>query len=75
MAITKHDLDILNRCHDDALKEMASASAAIAEKICEKKWPTQEEIDKYRKARIGVEATRRDLEYCIGMELSELLDN
>lgn len=72
--MTKHDLDILNKCHDDAVKEMASASAAIAEKICDKKWPTQEEIDRYRKARIGAEATRRDLEYCINIELSELLE-
>lgn len=72
--MTKHDLDILNKCHEDAVKEMASASAAIAEKICDKKWPTQEEIDRYRKARIGAEATRRDLEYCINLELAELLE-
>ena len=72
--MTKHDLDILNRCHDDAVKEMASASAAIAEKICDKKWPTQEEIDRYRRARIGAEATRRDMEYCMNLELAELLE-
>ena len=73
--MTKHDLDILNRCHDDAVKEMASASAAIAEKICERKWPTQEEIDRYRKARLGVQATARDLEYCMSLELAELLES
>lgn len=72
--MTKHDLDILNRCHDDAVKEIASASAAIAEKICDKKWPTQEEIDRYRRARIGAEATRRDMEYCMILELAELLE-
>ena len=72
--MTKHDLDILNRCHDDAVKEMASASAAIAEKICDKKWPSQEEIDRYRRARIGAEATRRDMEYCMNLELAELLE-
>ena len=74
MAMTKHDLDILNRCHDDAVKEMASASAAIAEKICERKWPTKEEIDRYKKARLGVQATVRDLEYCMNLELAELLE-
>lgn len=72
--MTKHDLDILNKCHDDAVKEMASASAAIAEKICDKKWPSQEEIDRYRRARIGAEATRRDMEYCMNLELAELLE-
>ena len=72
--MTKHDLDILNKCHDDAVKEMASASAAIAEKICDQKWPSQEEIDRYRRARIGAEATRRDMEYCMNLELAELLE-
>lgn len=70
-----HDLDILNKCHDDAVKEMASASAAIAEKVCERKWPDKDEIDRYRKARLSAEATRRDLEYCIQLEVVELLEN
>jgi len=72
--MTKHDLDILNRCHDEALKEMASASAAIAESICDKKWPAQEEINRYRVAKLGVQSTARDLEYCITLELRELLE-
>ena len=72
--MTTHDLDILNKCHDEAVKELASAAQDMAEKICERKWPTQEEVDRYKKARLGVQATARDLEYCMNLELAELLE-
>lgn len=72
--MTAQDLDILNKCHDEALKEMASAAQAMAEKICERKWPAADEIERYRKARLRVQATARDLEYCMALELRELLE-
>lgn len=72
--MTMKDLEILNKCYEEASKEMAAASAAIAEKVCDRMWPTKDEIDRYRKARISAESTRRDLEYCIHLELAELLN-
>lgn len=72
--MSKHDMDILNRCHEDALKEMASAAADIAETVCDGKWPSKDQVDKYKLACIGVNATRKDLENCISMELDEILN-
>lgn len=72
--MTPHDLDILNRCHDDAVKEMAAASAEIADSVCCDRWPTKLQIDRYRRAKIGVDATRRDLEYCLHLEIAELIN-
>lgn len=71
--MTKHDLDLLNRCHDDAVKEALSAATAIADAVCDHRKPTDDEVKRYKVARLGVESTRRDLEYCISLEFAELL--
>lgn len=73
--MTKHDLDLLNRCHDIAVKEMASASASIADVVASGYWPSHEQMENYRIAKKKVDATRKDLEYSITLELRELLES
>lgn len=72
--MTQHDLDILNRDHDEAIKEMGGAAVAIAERACNGEKPTEEEVIRYMRAKLGVESTRRDLEYAIALELDEIMD-
>lgn len=72
--MTKHDLDILNRCHDDAVREMASASAAIADVVASGYWPTAEQVKAYIVAKKKVGHTREDIENCLRLELEELLN-
>lgn len=71
--MTMQDMKILERCHADAVKKMGYAAAAIAECVAEGHWPTKNMLDDYRTAKLGVESTRRDLEYCLQLELQELL--
>ena len=71
---TLHDMELLQRAHDDAVAEANSAAVAIAELVAEGHRPGNEDIDRYRVARLGVESTRRDLEYCMGLALAEILD-
>ena len=71
---TLHDMELLQRAHDDAVAEANSAAVAIAELVAEGHRPGKDDIDRYRVARLGVESTRRDLEYCMGLALAEILD-
>lgn len=72
---TLHDISILQRVHDDAVAEANSAAVAIAEIVADGIEPTNEDVERYRVARLGVESTRRDLEYSLSLELAELLNN
>ena len=69
---TLHDMELLQRAHDDAVAEANSSAVAIAELVAEGHRPGNEDIDRYRVARLGVESTRRDLEYCLQIEFNEL---
>ena len=69
---TLHDMELLQRAHDDAVAEANCAAVAIAELVAEGHRPGKEDIDRYRVARLGVESTRRDLEYCLQIEFNEL---
>ena len=71
---TLHDMEILQRAHDDAVAEANSAAVAIAELVAEGHRPGKDDIDRYRVARLGVESTRRDLEYCMGLALAEIYE-
>lgn len=70
--MTMHDVRILERCHADAIKKMGDAATAIAECVLEGHRPTAEMVDDYREAKLGVESTRRDIEYCMQLELAEI---
>lgn len=72
--MTKRDLDILNKAYEDALKKMNSAAVAIAEDVADGEQPSKEMINEYKWCRLGVESTRRDLEYCISLEIAEIMD-
>lgn len=74
MSMTMTDLDALNRAHDGAVREMTRCATAIAEAVAEGRRPTKDDIDRYRVARIGVESTSRDLEYCMSLALAEVFD-
>ena len=72
--MTRHDLDILNRCHEDAIKRMQAAAVAIAEAVAEGETPSKAMVNEYKWSRLGVESTRKDLETCLAIELSEIMD-
>lgn len=71
--MTMQDMKILERNHSDAVKKMGDAATAIAEYVIDGHRPTQDMVEDYRAAKLGVESTRRDLEYCLQLELQELL--
>lgn len=72
--MTKRDMDILNRAHEAALRKMNAAAVAIAEDIADGETPSKEAVSEYKCCRLGVESTRRDLEYCLALELAEIMD-
>ena len=72
--MTKHDIDILNRCHDVAVKDMAAASSSIADIVLSGYWPSHEQVERYRIAKKKLDATRKDLEHSIMLDLRELLE-
>ena len=72
--MTKRDMDILNMAHEEALRKMNAAAVAIAEDITDGEQPSKEMVSEYKWCRFGVESTRRDLEYCLALELAEIMD-
>lgn len=74
MSMTMNDIDALNRAHDGAVKEMTRCATAIAEAVAEGETPTEAEIKAYKVSKLGVESTRRDLEYCMSLALAEVMD-
>lgn len=69
---TMKDIAALNSAHDAAIKTMGDAAVAIAESVMEGRQPTEEMLREYSFARLGVQSTRRDLEYVLSLELEEL---
>lgn len=72
--MTMTDLDALNRAHDGAVREMTRCATAIAEAVADGETPTEADVNAYKAARLGVESTRRDLEYCMSLALAEVYD-
>lgn len=72
--MTKRYMDILNRAHDDALRRMHTAAVAIAEAVADCETPSKEMVSEYKWCRLGVESTRRDLEYALSLELAYIMD-
>lgn len=67
--MTMADFNILEREHDAAVAEATSAATAIAELVSAGEQVTDQDLARYRTARLGVESTRRDLETCLAMEI------
>lgn len=74
MSMTMNDLDALNRAHDGACQELNRRAVAIAESVLENRSVKKSDLKAYEIAKLGVESTRRDLEYCMGLALAELYD-
>lgn len=72
--MTMTDLDALNRAHDGAVKEMNRCAVAIAEAVADGREPADADIKAYKVSKLGVESTSRDLEYCMGLALAEIID-
>jgi hypothetical protein len=72
--MTSKDLDIMNRCHEGAIRRMQAAAIAIAEAVAEGETPSKEMVSEYKLSRLGVESTRKDLETCLAIELAEIMD-
>lgn len=72
--MTKRDMDILNAAHEKAIKAMNAAAVAIAEDIADGETPSKEMVSEYKWCRLGVESTRRDLEYALSLELAYIMD-
>lgn len=72
--MTMTDLDALNRAHDGAVKEMNRCAVAIAEAVADGREPADADIKAYKVSKLGVESTSRDLEYCMSIALSEVMD-
>lgn len=71
--MTIEDMAILQREHDAAVAEATSAATAIAELVSAGEQVTDQDIARYRTARLGVESTSRDLDYCLKLELHEIM--
>ena len=72
MSMTMNDLDALNRAHDGACQELNRCAVAIAEQVLERRSVKKSDLKAYEVAKLGVESTRRDLEYCMGLALAEI---
>ena len=68
-----NDMAILQREHDAAVAEATSAATAIAELVSAGEQVTDQDLARYRTARLGVESTSRDLDYCLKLELHEIM--
>lgn len=72
--MTREDMDKLNRAHEEAIRKMHAAAVAIAEDIADGEQPSKEMVNEYKWCRLGVESTRRDLEYALSLELAYIMD-
>lgn len=67
------DYSVLEREHSAAVDEATSAATAIAELVAAGKPVEESDVNRYRAAKLGVESTSRDLDYCMKLELSEIM--
>lgn len=73
--MTLNDMRILERSYEDALHEMFVVATAIADCVAYGRNIPLNLLKRYRVAKLGVESTRRDLEYCLSLEISEIMDS
>lgn len=68
-----NDMRILERAYEDALRELSCSATAIADLVSDGQPVPEELLRRYWEAKLGVESTRRDLEYCLSLEISEIM--
>lgn len=73
--MSNHDLNILQKNHDEAVENMGRAAVAIAECALDGLKPAQWMLEEYRKQKVLAENSRRDLEYALSLELDEIMGN
>lgn len=73
--MTLNDMQLLERAYEDALHEMFVAATAIADLVSNGQPVPEELLRRYWAAKLGVESTRRDVEYCLSLEISEIMDS
>ncbi len=71
--MTMNDMRILERAYEDALRELSCSATAIADLVSDGQPVPEELLRRYWAAKLGVESTRRDVEYCLSLEISEIL--
>lgn len=71
--MTLNDMRILGRAYEDALRELSCSATAIADLVSDGQPVPEELLRRYWAAKLGVESTRRDVEYCLSLEISEIL--
>jgi hypothetical protein len=71
--MTLNDMRILERAYEDALRELSCSATAIADLVSDGQPVPEELLRRYWAAKLGVESTRRDVEYCLSLEISEIM--
>lgn len=71
--MTMNDMRILDRVHEDALQELSCSATAIADLVSAGQPVPEDLLRRYWGAKLGVESTQRDLEYCLSLEISEIM--
>lgn len=71
--MTMNDMRMLERAYEDALRELSCSATAIADLVSDGQHVPEELLRRYWAAKLGVESTRRDLEYCLSLEISEIM--
>ena len=71
--MTMNDMRILERAYEDALRELSCSAMAIADLASDGQPVPEDLLRRYWTAKLGVESTRRDVEYCLSLEISEIM--
>jgi hypothetical protein len=71
--MTLNDMRIPERAYEDALRELSCSATAIADLVSDGQPVPEELLRRYWAAKLGVESTRRDVEYCLSLEISEIM--
>ena len=69
-----NDCAILKKCADDAIAHKNEVAVTLAEEYFNNGLVSKATLNAYHEARLGVESTQRDLEYCMGLELASIED-
>lgn len=71
--MTLNDMRMLEHAYEDALRELSCSATAIADLVSDGLPVPENLLRRYWAAKLGVESTRRDVEYCLSLEISEIM--
>ena len=66
------DCSILQKCADDAIAYRNEMAVALAEEYFSTGKVSNKTLASYNEARLGVESTQKDHDYCMGLELASI---